>query len=116
VEAVPDPRRAEGKVYRLPHVLLFSILAIVSGGNSYRSVATFIDVHRQRLNRAFGLYSFTCWSVAGHLGTSGLLLEARVRSCPYTPRPEGDETRPPVWPDYGWVGLRPPYVRPNRPT
>lgn len=43
LEAVPDPRRAEGKVYRLPHVLLFSILAIVSGGNSYRSVATFID-------------------------------------------------------------------------
>jgi hypothetical protein len=30
---VPDPRRAEGKIYRLPHVLLFSILAIVSGGN-----------------------------------------------------------------------------------
>jgi hypothetical protein len=55
LEAVPDPRRAEGKVYPLPHVLLFSILAIVSGGNSYRSVATFIDVHRQRLNRTFGL-------------------------------------------------------------
>ena len=55
LEAVPDPRRAEGKVYRLPHMLLFSILAIVSGGNSYRSVATFIDVHRRRLNRTFGL-------------------------------------------------------------
>src|SRR4051812_18856418 len=55
LEAVPDPRRAEGKVYRLPHVLLFSILAIVSGGNSYRSVATFIDAHRRRLNRTFGL-------------------------------------------------------------
>jgi len=55
LEAVPDPRRAEGKVYRLPHVLLFSILAIVSGGNSYRSVATFIAVHRRRLNRTFGL-------------------------------------------------------------
>ena len=55
LEAVPDPRRAEGKIYRLPHVLLFSILAIVSGGNSYRSVATFIDEHRQRLNRTFGL-------------------------------------------------------------
>jgi len=55
LEAVPDPRRAEGKVYRLPHVLLFSILAMVSGGNSYRSVATFIAVHRRRLNRTFGL-------------------------------------------------------------
>jgi len=30
---VPDPRRAEGKLYKLPHVLLFSILAIVAGCN-----------------------------------------------------------------------------------
>ncbi len=61
--AVPDPRRAEGKLYKLPHVLLFSILAIVAGCNSYRGVerrrspdiVTFIDVHRRRLNAAFGL-------------------------------------------------------------
>ena len=52
---VPDPRRAEGKLYRLPYVLLFSILAIVSGCNSYRGIVTFIDVHRRRLNAAFGL-------------------------------------------------------------
>ena len=44
---VPDPRRAEGKLYTLPHVLLFSVLAIVSGCNSYRGIVTFIDVHRQ---------------------------------------------------------------------
>jgi len=36
LEAVPDPRRAEGKRYALIHVLLFSILAIVTGANSYR--------------------------------------------------------------------------------
>jgi hypothetical protein len=35
---VPDPRRAEGKLYKLPHVLLFSILAIVTGCNSYRGI------------------------------------------------------------------------------
>ncbi len=46
---VPDPRRAEGKLYKLPHVLLFSILAIVAGCNSYRGIVTFIDVHRHRL-------------------------------------------------------------------
>ena len=55
LEEVPDRRRAEGKLYRLPHLLLFSILAIVSGGNSYRSVTTFIEAQRRRLNRAFGL-------------------------------------------------------------
>ena len=45
---IPDPRRAEGKLYQLQHVLLFSILAIVTGGNSYRSIVTFIEVHRRR--------------------------------------------------------------------
>src|SRR5208283_5834082 len=52
---IPDPRRAEGKIYKLPHVLLFSILAGVTGGNSYRSIETFVTVHRRRLNAAFGL-------------------------------------------------------------
>jgi hypothetical protein len=52
---VPDPRRAQGKLYTLPHVLLFSILAIVTGCNSCRGIGTFIDVHRQRLNTVFGL-------------------------------------------------------------
>jgi len=70
LEEVPDPRRAEGKLYRLPHVLLFSILAIVSGGNSYRSVATFIDVHRRRLNRAFGL---TWRRAPAHTSIRGIL-------------------------------------------
>ncbi len=52
---VPDPRRGQGQKYRLPHVLLFSILAVVTGCNSYRGIVTFIDVHRRRLNAAFGL-------------------------------------------------------------
>ena len=50
---IPDPRRAEGKLYQLPHVLLFCILAIVSGANSYRGIRTFIKVHRRKLNKAF---------------------------------------------------------------
>jgi hypothetical protein len=50
---IPDPRRAEGKLYHLPHVLLFSIFAIVSGANSYRGIRTFIKVHRQMLNKTF---------------------------------------------------------------
>jgi DDE family transposase len=28
---VPDPRRGQGQKYKLPHVLLFSILAVVTG-------------------------------------------------------------------------------------
>ncbi len=56
LEEIPDPRRAEGKLYKLPYVLLFSILAVVTGGNSFRGIETFITVHRRRLNAAFGLY------------------------------------------------------------
>lgn len=52
---IPDPRRAEGKLYPLPHVLLFSIFAIVSGANSYRGVQTYFKAHRQALNKAFKL-------------------------------------------------------------
>jgi DDE_Tnp_1-associated len=50
---IRDPRRAEGKLYQLPHVLLFSILAIVTGANSYRGICTFTKTHRRRLNKAF---------------------------------------------------------------
>jgi hypothetical protein len=50
---INDPRRAEGKIYSLPHVLLFSIFAIVSGANSYRGIRTYVRVHRQALNKAF---------------------------------------------------------------
>ena len=50
---IHDPRRAEGKLYQLPYVLLFSILAIVTGANSYRGIRTFIKVHLKRLNKAF---------------------------------------------------------------
>jgi hypothetical protein len=52
---VPDPRRAQGRLYKLPYVLLFAILAIVTGCDSYRGIVTFIGVHRRRLNAAFGL-------------------------------------------------------------
>jgi hypothetical protein len=51
--AIPDPRRAEGRLYRLPHVLLFSIFAIVSGANSYRGIHTYFRAHLRALNKAF---------------------------------------------------------------
>jgi hypothetical protein len=53
LSTIPDPRRAEGKLYQLQHILLFSIFAIVTGANSYRGIRTFIKVHRQKLNKAF---------------------------------------------------------------
>lgn len=52
---IADQRRPQGQKYQLPYVLLFSILAIVAGCNSYRGIVTFIDVHRRKLNATFGL-------------------------------------------------------------
>ena len=52
---IEDPRRAEGKLYRLPQVVLFAILAIVAGANSYRTIHSFIDVHLAQLRDAFGV-------------------------------------------------------------
>jgi len=53
--AIPDPRRAAGKRFEQRYILLFSILAIVTGADSYRGIATFIRVHLKQLNTAFGL-------------------------------------------------------------
>ena len=54
LERIPDPRRAQGKRYPLPHLLLFSVLAVLAGATSYRGIITFLSVHRDRLNRTFG--------------------------------------------------------------
>ena len=40
---------------KLPHVFLFSILAVMAGANSYRAIHSFIDVHLHRLKQTFGL-------------------------------------------------------------
>lgn len=51
---IPDPRRPQGKLFDLPHLLLFSILAIMSEATSYRRIHQFIQTHQARLNEAFG--------------------------------------------------------------
>ncbi|KAB1082436.1 transposase family protein [Neorhizobium galegae] len=45
--SLPDVRRREGQRYKLAGVLLFSILAILSGANSYRRIQ---DVMSARLH------------------------------------------------------------------
>src|SRR3712207_5691213 len=51
---VPDPRRAQGKRYPLPYLLLFTVLALLSGARSYRGVITFLQQRRAVLNEHFG--------------------------------------------------------------
>nr|VFK05656.1 MAG: DDE_Tnp_1-associated [Candidatus Kentron sp. H]VFK06450.1 MAG: DDE_Tnp_1-associated [Candidatus Kentron sp. H]VFK09665.1 MAG: DDE_Tnp_1-associated [Candidatus Kentron sp. H] len=51
---VAEHRRDEGKRYPLKYVLLFSVLAVLSGATSYRKIQRFINAHCKRLNESFG--------------------------------------------------------------
>ncbi len=51
--AIPDPRRAEGKIYSQAGVILFSIIAMLSGARSYRQIHTLIRARLALLNAAF---------------------------------------------------------------
>ena len=52
---IPDHRRKQGRRYELGHILLFTILAILSGANSYRKVQKFIVAHYETLDEIFDL-------------------------------------------------------------
>ena len=55
LRSIPDHRRAEGKRFDLATVLLYAIVSMVAGANSYRQMHEFLRIHLQRLNEAFGL-------------------------------------------------------------
>ena len=87
LRSTPDHRRAEGKRFDLAMVLLYSILGMVAGANSYRQMHEFIRIHLQRLNEAFGLRLPYSPSYTG----LRLILQGVV---PRRWRPRSDSTRP----------------------
>ena len=52
---IKDQRRKQGQRYKLGHILLFTILAVLSGADSYRKVQKFIVTHYDRLKDIFDL-------------------------------------------------------------
>lgn len=52
---IKDHRRKQGRRYELEHILLFSILAILSGATSYRKIQAFIATHYESLDKLFDL-------------------------------------------------------------
>jgi len=50
---IKDRRRAEGKLYPLPQILLFCLLAMLAGATSYRKMHEFIMAHFRRLSVLF---------------------------------------------------------------
>ena len=55
---IPDHRRAEGKVYGQVGVILFSIIAMLSGARFYRQIHALIHTRLALLNAAFPEASF----------------------------------------------------------
>ena len=55
LKEVDDPRSYHGREYRLHHILLFTILAILANAKTYTDVASFIKVHYDRLKDIFQL-------------------------------------------------------------
>jgi hypothetical protein len=55
LSVVPDHRRPQGRMYDLGAMLLFSILAVLSGATSYRKIAAFIAARLDLLNTRCGL-------------------------------------------------------------
>jgi hypothetical protein len=53
LKCLPDMRRREGKRYPLAGVLLFSILAMLSGANSYRRIHDVMSARLDLFNEAF---------------------------------------------------------------
>ncbi len=52
---IKDHRRPQGRRYRLGHILLFTIFALMSGATSYRKVHAFIKIHYATLDQVFDL-------------------------------------------------------------
>lgn len=52
---IPDHRRAQGRQYDLPHMLLFYVFAVLSGADSYRSAETYIKLNFKKLKKRFKL-------------------------------------------------------------
>src|SRR6201990_1197391 len=50
---IRDHRRAEGKLYPLPQILVFCLLAMLAGATSYRKMPEFIVAHFRRLSVLF---------------------------------------------------------------
>lgn len=55
LKSIPDHRSKLGRQYDLAHILLFSILAMVSGADSYRTICSFIKIHFKTLKEHYDL-------------------------------------------------------------
>ena len=55
LSTIPDHRDRQGREYRLEHILLFSILALLSNAKGYTDIERFIAAHFEELKSIFKL-------------------------------------------------------------
>ncbi len=55
LKEIPDHRDREARQYDLPHVLFFTILAILSNAKNYKDVSRFITTHFEKLKEVYGI-------------------------------------------------------------
>ena len=55
LKEIPDERDFQARQYDLPHILLFTVLAILSNAKNYKDVARFISAHFDKLKEAYGI-------------------------------------------------------------
>lgn len=70
--AIPDPRRAQGRRFPLAYLLLFCVLAVLSGAKSFTHIVIFMRERRELLNQVFG----SDFKRAPSINTVRLLLHA----------------------------------------
>lgn len=54
LEGVKDPRRAQGQRYKLSPLLASILFAVLCGATSFRKMAVYMALQRERLNALFG--------------------------------------------------------------
>jgi hypothetical protein len=52
---IEDPRRKQGRIYQLNYVLLFCVLAVLSGATGYATMALWMKMKRMELMKVFNL-------------------------------------------------------------
>lgn len=55
LKEIPEKRRPQWRQFWLWEILFFSVLAILSWANSYRTINSFIKIHFNKLNKKYDL-------------------------------------------------------------
>ncbi|MBP9692904.1 MAG: transposase family protein [Alphaproteobacteria bacterium] len=53
LKSIPDHRDRQARQYDLAHILMFTVLAVLSNAKTYKDVFEFMDIHFEKLKEVF---------------------------------------------------------------